>query len=193
MFEFIRGRVVSKAPTHVVVDAGGIGYRLFIPVSTYERLPVEGEVSLLVHLYMREDEMRLYGFATPSERDLFELLMSVPGVGPATALLALSSGSVENIKGAIRDGNFEYLQRIRGIGKKTSQRIVLELKGYLEQAVAAPGAPGREGRAFNDAVLALVKLGYARRAAEESVRKAMEKLAGEASVEQIVKESFRHL
>ncbi|MEW6359884.1 MAG: Holliday junction branch migration protein RuvA [Planctomycetota bacterium] len=193
MFEFIRGRVVSKAPTHVAVDAGGIGYRLLIPVSTYERLPDEGEVSLLVHLHVREDEMRLYGFATAAERDLFELLLSVPGIGPATALLTLSSGSVDNIKGAIRDGNAEYLQRIKGIGKKTAQRIVLELKGCLEETAALPCAEGAEGGAFNDAILALVKLGYVRRAAEEAVRKAAAKLAGKASVGNLVKESFKHL
>ncbi|NOZ20681.1 MAG: Holliday junction branch migration protein RuvA [Planctomycetes bacterium] len=193
MFEFIRGQVVSKAPTHVIVEAGGIGYRLFIPVSTYERLPEKGEVSLLVHLYVREDQMKLYGFATADERDLFELLTSVPGVGPSIALLALSSGSVGAIKGAIRDGNSDYLQKIRGIGKKMAQRIVLELKGYLEETFVAAAAqePGRG--TFNDAVLALVKLGYMRRSAEQAVRKAEVKLAGETSVESLVKESFKHL
>lgn len=193
MVEYVRGRVISRAPTHVVVEAGGIGYRLLIPVSTFEKIPAEGEVRLLAHLYVREDEMRLYGFATEGERALFELLMSVPGVGPATALLVLSSGGVEDIQAAIVEGRTERLERVKGIGKKTSQRIILELKGYLEQ-VFAPAEGGKPRRAaFSDAVLALAKLGYPRRTAEHAVQKAEDRLQGAGSVEELVRESLKHI
>lgn len=192
MFEYIRGRIVSKAPTHVVVEAGGIGYRLLIPVSTFEKLPEDGEVSLLVHLYVREDDMRLYGFATPGERNLFDLLMSVPGIGPSTALMVLSSNPVEQIQEAIAEGRTERLERTKGIGKKTAQRIVLELKGYLGQVVSPAGTAAKP-ETFSRAVLALVKLGYSRRSAEQAVQKAEERLKGEGTVEDLIKESFRHI
>ena len=119
--------------------------------------------------------------------------MSVPGIGPSTALMVLSSNPVAGVRDAIVEGRVEVLEKIKGIGKKTAQRIVLELKGYLEQAFPPAGTAGAGTGAFNDAALALVKLGYARRSAEQAVQKAEARLQGNATVEQIIRESFKHI
>ena len=195
MYDYISGRLISKSPTEVTIEAGGVGYRLLIPLSTFEKLPDDGQVKVLASLHVTENEMRLFGFATPAERKAFELLLLVNGVGPGTALKILSSCPIHELSRAIITDDAQSLMRIRGIGQKLAQRIVLELKGYVEKsALAEPGlaaAPGQ--KAAVDAVLALIKLGYTRSGAENAVRKAAANVGAEAATDTLVREALRYV
>ncbi|MBW3661433.1 MAG: Holliday junction branch migration protein RuvA, partial [Gemmatimonadetes bacterium] len=172
MIGSLRGRLADKGIDEVLLEVGGVGYRLAIPLSTYEALPREGEeVALLTHLHVREDELALYGFATERERALFETLVGVSGIGPRLALQVLSRLSPERFVVAIRGQDLVTLRGIPGVGKKTAERMVLELKDrleeYAEEIEAAPPATlNTEGE---DAVKALVALGIRRLAAERVV------------------------
>ncbi len=210
MYNHFVGRLVEKQPTQVVIEAGGVGYRLDIPVSTYERLPDGGSPTparLLAYLHVREDQLRLFGFATEAERRLFEHLLDVKGVGPTIALHILSATSVAEIVRAIRDGDSRFLDKIKGIGKKTAERIVLELKEKADQheppraaRAGEPGVPaGAPGstQAGEDAVRALVSLGYTPGVARKAVGAALEALGTKATaqdvpVEKLVKDALRH-
>jgi len=188
MLEHIRGRIVDKSPAHVVIESGGVGYRLLIPLSTYDRLPDDGEAKLFVSLYLRDNDVRLYGFYSEDERALFEALMSVSGVGPATALSVLSSADTESIRSAVEEGDVLLFQGVKGIGRKTAQRIILELKGYLERRETE-----ELGGVLNDAVLALMKLGYPNQSAQNAVRAARQKLGKDATLEQLVREALKNV
>ncbi|MDX1661961.1 MAG: Holliday junction branch migration protein RuvA [Gemmatimonadota bacterium] len=172
MIGALRGTIADKGIEEVLLDVGGVGYRIAIPLSTYEALPGAGEEArLLTHLHVREDELALYGFATERERSLFETLVGVSGIGPRLALQVLSRLSPERFVGAIRSKDLATLKGIPGVGKKTAERMVLELKDkvdeYAEEIEAGP-APSlnTEGE---DAVKALVALGIRRTAAERAV------------------------
>lgn len=160
MYESIRGRLAAKEPGHAVVEAGGIGYRLLVPLSTYERLPASGgEVMFCVHLVVREDEWRLFGFATEEERSLFRACLGVSGVGPATALALLSGMPVRELRLAVATGDVTALTRVKGVGKKTAERLVVELKDALAAEVAAAGHEPIRSGVPADAMAALVALG----------------------------------
>src|ERR1041385_1198211 len=167
MITFLDGQLVSALPTQAVVDVNGVGYEVFIPLSSYDKLPVVGEaIHLLTHLAVREDAHVLYGFMTPAERDLFRLLVNnVTGIGPKLALAVLSGMSVNNFKAAVVNSDVTALAKISGLGKKTAERIVLELKDKLGVAAvwetaAAAHAPTPEEEQANEAVLGLIALGY---------------------------------
>lgn len=195
MYDYISGRLISKSPTEVTIEAGGVGYRLLIPLSTFEKLPDDGQVKVLASLHVTENEMRLFGFATPAERKAFELLLLVNGVGPGTALKVLSSCPIRELSRAIIANDAQSLMRIRGIGQKLAQRIVLELKDYMEKsALAEPGlAAAPEQRAAVDAVLALIKLGYTRSSAENAVRKAAASVGAHVATDVLVREALRYV
>lgn len=165
MIARLRGILLEAHPTEVVIDVHGVGYLVRIPLSTFDRLPREGqEAALRTCLHVREDAMDLYGFATGEEQALFELLQTVTGVGAKLSLNILSAVSVNGFCAAVRDGDVKLLSRLKGIGKKTAERLVLELKGKI-QAVApavALGAkvPDTAAAAVEEAVLALVQLGF---------------------------------
>jgi holliday junction DNA helicase RuvA len=178
----LRGRVLRKEPQEVVVDVSGVGYRVTIPVSTFYRLGDEGsEVSLLTHTHVREDALALFGFLTAGEQDLFEKLISVAGVGPKLAINVLSGIEAPDLVAALKTSDLARLTRIPGVGKKTAERLVLELKDKMpailpaaETAVAAaPPASSRE-----DLVSALVHLGYSRPEAERGVDRALKEDGG---------------
>jgi Holliday junction DNA helicase RuvA len=172
MYESVRGRLVSKAPGHVVVETGGIGYRIAIPLSTYERLPAcDGEVRLHLHLVVREDEWRLMGFATDEERALFRACLGVNGVGPATALALLSGLSAKELRAAVAGGDVAALTRVKGIGKKTAERLVADLRDAVAAEIAAEGHPAISRGPAADAVAALVALGIDPADAAERVRR----------------------
>lgn len=193
MYEYFEGEIRAKTPTGVVVDVGGVGYRLSIPLSTYERLPGEGRARVYAWLDFKEGLVRLFGFATMEERDVFVLLNTVSGVGPMTALAILSGMPVADFRAAVVRGDVTALKRIRGIGQKTAQRLVLELKDTLV-AMAPPGEEGGVSDAvLVDAVLTLVKLSYARPAAEKAAREARKDLGPGATVEDLVKAALRKL
>jgi len=194
MIDFLEGNVVTRKPTSAVVQVGGIGYQLSIPISTYEALPETGPAKVLTFQYVREDTLKLFGFATQGERELFELLLSVSGVGPSIALTALSGCSVEQLRTMILDGNVGALSKIKGIGKKTAQRIVIDL-AESAKGLAASSSTTRSpaSMAASDAVLGMVALGYKQPQAERAVTKAMETLGQEAKTEDLLRESLKHL
>lgn len=194
MIDFLEGNIVSRRPTSAVVQVGGIGYRITIPISTYEVLPESGPAKVLTYQYVREDTLRLFGFATQPERELFLLLLSVSGVGPSIALTALSGCSVEQLRDMILDGNVGALSKIKGIGKKTAQRIVIDLAESAKGlSLSGSTTRGPASMAASDAVLGMVALGYKQPQAEKAVTKAMESLGQKAKTEDLLRESLKHL
>ena len=167
----LRGRLADKRPNQILVDVGGVGYLVQVPLSTFAALgELHTEVILLIHTHVREDALALYGFLSSRERHFFELLLSASGVGPALALKILSGMNVEELVPAIRGGDLARLTRIPGVGRKTAERIVVELKDKLEAAAVEPEMkPASPAGAEADVVSALVNLGYDRRAAEKVV------------------------
>jgi len=207
VFEYIRGRIEERGPAHVVVDVGGIGYRVEIPASTYDRvrdLPPKSEARFLVHHVIREDAWKLFGFATDAERRLFLHLLDIKGVGPTIALNILSGSSIPEIVRAIKDGNAGFLDRIKGVGKKTAERVVLELKEKADQILSSLAASPSGGSASTqsatavgeDAVRALRALGFTEQIARKAVEAAHAAIAGAGaaspSVERLIKEALRH-
>ncbi len=167
MIAFLDGTLVEALPTQIVLSVHGVGYQVLIPLSTFDRLPAPGSpLKLLTHLSIREDAHVLYGFAATDERDLFRLLVNhVSGVGPKLALAVLSGMSVPRFKACVVEGDIASLSKISGLGKKTAERIVLELKDKVGvaaawEAASAAHSPSESDRAINDAVLALISLGY---------------------------------
>jgi Holliday junction DNA helicase RuvA len=193
----LRGRILEKQPNRVVVDVGGVGYDVFVPLSTFYVLGEAGsDVALRVHTHVREDALALYGFATALELDLFERLISVSGIGPKVGLAVLSGIEPLELVRAIESGNLVRLTAIPGVGKKTSERIVLELKDRLPrpQVVAVGVAAGLEPPALrDDLVSALVNLGYHRPLAEKAVEYALKALGPDAGFERTLKQALREL
>ena len=169
MIAHLRGTLLEKQPTRLVIEVGGVGLEVSVPVPTVQSVGKVGEtVSLHTMLVVREDALTLYGFSEPSERAVFMKLLTVSGVGPKTALGALSGPSVAELVAAIRDGNLAVLTGLQGIGKKTAERISVELRDSLLEFEAA-AASGTSDATRNDAVGALVSLGYNRSAAQAVV------------------------
>jgi len=165
MIAHLEGRILDLAPGKLVLSAGGVGYEVSVPLSAHPALAGCDSAALFIHTHVREDILALYGFPTRRERDTFRLLLSVSGIGPRTALALLSSLTPDDLVTAIESEQWRRLASVPGIGKRTAERLVVELKGKLGEAVApAGGAPLRE-----DAVSALVNLGYSARAAEEVI------------------------
>jgi Holliday junction DNA helicase RuvA len=177
MITFLDGKLVSALPTQATVDVNGVGYEVLIPLSSYDKLPAVGQpIRILTHLAVREDAHILYGFMSVPERDLFRLLVNnVSGIGPKLALAVLSGMSVTNFKTAVVNSDIAAISKISGLGKKTAERIVLELKDKLGVAAAwevatAANAPTPEQEQANEAVLALIALGYKQVDAHKAVR-----------------------
>ncbi|MHC4479603.1 MAG: Holliday junction branch migration protein RuvA [Planctomycetota bacterium] len=193
MIDSLQGTLALKSPTALTIEVAGIGYRVQIPLSTYEALPREGrDVRLLAYLHVREDELSLYGFATALERELFTMLLGVSGVGPMMALRVLSSCSPAEFKRHVIEEDADALKAIvKGIGTKTARRLIAELQGAVKGlAVRAAEAPS--ARAVQDAVQALVALGESRAAAERAVKAALEKLGPETEPQRLVEEALAH-
>ena len=200
MITFLEGTLISALPTQAVVDVGGVGYEILIPLSSYDKLPGVGQpVHILTHLHVREDAQILYGFMTAPERDLFRLLVNhVSGIGPKLALAVLSGMSVSNFKSAVVNADVASLSRISGLGKKTAERIVLELKDKLGvvaawEAASALHAPSAEQGQANEAVLALIALGYKQVDAHKTVREIQEKERNIATAEDLVKLALKRI
>ena len=199
MITFLDGKLINALPTQAIVDVGGVGYEVFIPLSSYDKLPPPGQpVRILTHLAVREDAHVLYGFMTATERNLFRLLVNnVSGIGPKLALAVLSGMSVNSFKAAVVNSDVASLSKISGLGKKTAERIVLELKDKLGvaaawEAASAIHAPTPEQEQANEAVLALIALGYKQIDAHKAVRELQEK--GETqSAEELVKFALKRM
>ncbi len=199
MIAHVQGVLVAKSVEQVVVDVQGVGYQIFIPLSTYYPLPdLQEQVRLLTTLYVREDVMRLYGFTTQEEQDFFALLTSVSSIGPRLALNMLSSVAAAELKQAIAQESLATLQAIPGVGRKTAERVILELKdkvARIEIAVAdqAQTVVSDEDQLVGDVVSALLNLGYKRGEAEKAVRAVRAQHDGEAALEMLLKDSLRVL
>jgi holliday junction DNA helicase RuvA len=194
MITFLHGKLVDALPTQVIVDVNGVGYEALIPLSSYDKLPPPGqEVKLLTQLIIREDAHTLYGFMTAAERDLFRLLInSVSGIGPKTALNILSGMNPVAFRGAVATGDVKALSQISGVGKKTAERIVVELKdkvgaGGAWEASSALRSLSPQDQKLNDAVLALMALGFKQVEAHDAVRQAQAALGPQATVEDLVR------
>jgi len=186
MIAFLRGRLVSKSPNQAIVECSGVGYDANISVATFAALPPEGaEARLHIHTHVREDQIALFGFAEPQEKRLFEKLLTISGIGPKLAITVLSGIDAARLVGAIRAGDHATLTKIPGIGKKTAERVVLELKDKLDDmAAAAPvgaAAVTHYGQAGDDALSALINLGYPRPVAQKAIETALAKDAKAAN------------
>jgi holliday junction DNA helicase RuvA len=191
----LRGRLAEKRPNQVLVDVGGVGYVVQVPLSTYAALgELHTEVTLLIHTHVREDALSLYGFLSSREKHFFEMLLSASGVGPSLALKILSGMSVEELVPAIRGSDLARLTRIPGVGRKTAERMVVELKDKLDAVTVeverpAPSSPaGIEA----DVISALVNLGYDARAAEGAVAEA-KRAAGTSNFEKLLRATLQAL
>ena len=194
MITFLHGTLVEASPTQATVDVHGVGYELLIPLSSFDKLPTPGhDLKLLTHLSVREDAHVLYGFMTAAERDLFRLLINaVSGIGPKIALNILSGMNPVAFRGAVARADVKALSQISGVGKKTAERIVVELKdkigalGAWEAASAERSLSGTDQR-LNDAVLALIALGFKQPEAQEAARSAQAVLGLQATVADLVR------
>lgn len=167
----LQGKLVEKTPPQILIDVNGVGYEVDVPMSTFCNLPVEGQpVTLLTHMVVREDAQLLYGFATASERQAFRALIRISGIGPRIALAVLSGMSPNDLADAVEQGNTGLLTRVPGIGKKTAERLVLELKGKLNGSAFASTTGPTTSAIQNDIVSALIALGYSEREAQSAVR-----------------------
>lgn len=196
MIAHLRGRVLRKEPQEVVVDVAGVGYRVTIPVSTFYRLGDEGsEVSLLTHTHVREDALALFGFVTAGEQDLFEKLISVAGVGPKLAINVLSGIEAPDLVAALKASDVARLTRIPGVGKKTAERLVLELKDKMPALLPVPEAAATAASPASpreDLLSALVHLGYSRPEAERGVDRALKEDGG-GRFEDLLRRTLRTL
>jgi Holliday junction DNA helicase RuvA len=173
MIAHLRGRLLFKTPQTAVVEAGGVGYEITISIPTFTALPAEGEeVALLVYTHVREDALALFGFTTPTEKRLFEKLLSISGIGPKLAVTVLSGLPPERLIAAIHGQDHAMLTRIPGVGKKTAERIVLELKDKLKDLASAAVA-GSVTPVSEDVLSALVNLGYQRAVAQKGIEAAI--------------------
>ena len=194
MYNYIDGKLAFKSPAYVVIDAGGVGYHINISLHTYSLLGVNERQKLYVWLHVKEDAHTLYGFADEGERRLFLHLISISGIGPNTARMMLSSITPTEIQTAIVSGNVSLIQRIKGIGPKSAQRVILELQDKLkkegsETLSAAPLNPSVK----DEALAALVMLGFARNAAEKVLEQQMNKMDSPLTVEQLIKIALKSL
>ena len=193
MIGSLRGKLIDKRPNAVLVDVGGVGYQVQIPLSTFAALgALHSEATLLIHTHVREDQFNLFGFFSAREKQCFELLISASGVGPALALKILSGMGVEELVPAIRKADLAQLVRIPGVGRKTAERIVVELRDKLA-AVDVPeaGKPATRTQLESDVSSALVNLGYDERSTERAIEQA--RSSGGTDFEQLLRDSLQIL
>jgi Holliday junction DNA helicase RuvA len=194
MYEFIRGRLTEKTPTYAVIETGGIGYLLNISLHTYGQLKENEVCSLFVHMVVREDAMLFFGFAGADERELFRHLISVSGIGPNTARMILSSLQPSEIIQAIVQGNTPLLQSIKGIGSKTAQRLIVELKDKLSKdLIPSEKLPGEYNTRKEEALSGLIILGFSKIVAEKALTKVIEKEGSALPVEQLIRYALKIL
>jgi len=197
MIAFLRGRVLDKFPNRIILDVSGVGYEVHVPLSTYYEIGEAGsDVTLRVHTHVREDSLQLFGFLTPLEQLLFERLIGISGIGPKLAVAVLSGIDSRELVVAVQRADVARLTRIPGVGKKTAERIVLELKDRLKDVAPAPEAEGAQpstgDRLRNDLISALENLGYHRPLAEKAVD-ASHKSDGGATFEDALRSALREL
>jgi Holliday junction DNA helicase RuvA len=189
----LEGRLAEKRPDALVLDVNGVGYEIRVPLSTFVELPDEGKtVRLRIHTHVREDALQLYGFLSEPERLAFVRLLGTSGVGPRTALAILSGLSVQRLVQAVRRGDLAALRGVPGVGTKTAERILVDLRDKVAQIDGIPEEPG-PGATDESCLSALLNLGYARAEAERAVRSASDALGREAKLEELIREALRAL
>lgn len=199
MIALLTGRLAFKAPTHLALDVQGVGYEVFIPLSTYYNLPnIHDSLTLSIHTHVREDAIQLFGFSTPQEKDAFVLLMSVSGIGPKSALGILSALPVSDLVSAIQSGDVEKLETVPGIGKKSAGRLVLELKDKLTKLHPAltPSADDvmkGQDQSFDDALSALTNLGYRASDAKDALKAVQRSRSGSMTLQELIREGLKNL
>ena len=196
MISFLKGRLVQKDPTHVVIDVNGVGYHLNISLQTFAEIKEQENAFIHTHLAIREDAHVLYGFSTEPEKKLFQQLISVNGIGPSTAIVMLSYLSSDELKQAIVQEDVSTLQRIKGIGGKTAQRVIIELKDKLRKDLSEDTGQGITGIKHNtlrnEALSALITLGITKSAAEKSVDTVLKKSGNTLTLEDLVKQALKN-
>lgn len=193
MITQIRGRLVEKNPTYVVVDCAGVGYLLHVSLQTYSSLPTDENIRLFTHLSIREDAHTLYGFITKTEREVFKLLISVSGVGPSIARTMLSSMNSEEVQNAIASENVALIQSVKGIGAKTAQRVIVDLKDKILKTFDVDEVSLTSNNTNKEEALsALEVLGFARKQSEKAISSII-KTQKDASVEQLIKLALKNL
>jgi Holliday junction DNA helicase RuvA len=194
MYDHFEGKIALKTPTYTVINCAGVGYHLNISLNTFSKLPDSGNYKLFAHLAVREDAMVLFGFAEESEREMFRQLISVSGVGPTTARMILSSMTPDEVAGAVAVGDVGALKAVKGIGEKSAQRIIVDLKGKINKEGATGGLPfTTDNKMRDEALTALVMLGFARNAAEKAVDKSLRTEGNAVSVEHLIKMALKNL
>ncbi|GAB4376903.1 MAG: Holliday junction branch migration protein RuvA [Calditrichia bacterium] len=200
MIERISGRLLHKTPTFCVINCGGIGIGVYISVNTYRKLEEENDtIDLLTHLHVREDALQLYGFFDEEERNLFRQLIGVGGIGPRLAITVLSGIEAAELKQAIAMEDSELLQRTPGIGKKTAQRIILELKekikipAEMKELAGVTPAFNEQQSKINEAVLALTTLGYKHAEARKAIHKVLQSSSDNLSLDELIKQALREV
>jgi len=197
MISHLRGKLVQKTPTEIVIDVNGVGYLVNIPLSTFEKIDrLDGEVNILTYMHVREDAMVLFGFATEAEREIFRMLISISGIGPKIAQGILSGISTNELREAVLINNIDALTSISGVGRKTAERIILELKnklGKLEVVESTVTPSSRQLKARSEAVIALMSLGFNRTSAEQALRTVLsESTSKDLPVEELIKRALHH-
>jgi holliday junction DNA helicase RuvA len=192
MYDYIYGNITHITPTTATIETNGIGYKIHIPLSTFERISSKDSTKLYTKLSIRDDELKVYGFSTLEERDLFNLLLSVNGVGPNMALRILSSSSVSQFEKYVVANDPKSLQHIKGIGRKTAERIMLELKETIKRILpeAVSSTEIKKMAIISDAIMAMISLGYTRPEAEKAVNSASRNLDVSNGVEVLIKEAL---
>lgn len=195
MYNHFEGKLAVKTPTYAVIDCGGVGYQLNISLNTFSKIPDSGPCRLFAHLAVREDALVLFGFADEEERELFRQLISVSGVGPGTARMILSSLSPGEIVQAIHSGNVAALRSVKGIGEKSAQRIIIDLKGKIggENIVSSSSVFAGDNKMRDEALSALVMLGFAKNVAEKAIDKSLRSEGNALSVEHLIKLALKNL
>ncbi len=195
MIGYLTGKIISKKPTRILLDVNGVGYTVNISISTFEKLPDLNEsASLFIHTSVKDDAIDLYGFFTPSEKEMFELLISVSGIGPKLAQSLLSGIQVDELKYAIDEGNLSRITAVPGIGRKTAERLLVELRDKINKLTEKfePAEAGAPSSIRSDAIAALVNLGYNLKTAEKIVRDVMNSRTS-ITIEDVIKEALSQL
>ncbi len=193
----LTGKILHKSPTETIIDIGGTGYQVNIPVTTFDRLPAVGEtVTVFTYLHVREDALQLYGFSTKQDKELFRKLITISGVGPKLAQTVMSGLSYDELIRAIQQGNIAQLNKIAGVGRKTAERLVVELRDKLAEVQLAEESTDVKtlDNIQTEALLALTTLGYSRNASENALRSVLTERNGEdVSIEELIKAALRRL
>ncbi|MDQ6735390.1 MAG: Holliday junction branch migration protein RuvA [Nitrospirota bacterium] len=199
MIAALTGRLAFKSPSQITLDVQGVGYEVFIPLSTFYSLPdIDESASLRVHTHLREDAIQLFGFLTTTEKDAFILLTGISGIGPKLALSVLSTLSVTDLVSAIQTGDMDKLATVPGIGKKSAGRIVLELKDKVERLHAVPAAMvhvtgDHSSRVHDDALSALVNLGYRAQEAKDIIKQIAQSQSSPMPLKDLIRETLKEL